>query len=130
MVNTNSIRLVLSSLLFAAVALFASAPAHAQYGKVSNLGITAGYGAGNGPASDQGDYTQGTLDTATTPLGIVFLLGSDSEKDGLGFGGFFSGTLGGSMVKWKRSNIGPGNSAQDGNWYDDFDLNGDMRLGL
>jgi hypothetical protein len=134
MVNTHTaIRsFLLSSLLFAAFALLASAPAQAQFGKSSShLGLMGGWGAGSGNATDQSSlYSQGTLDTQGVPWGIVFNLGGDSMSDGLGWGGFFSGTVGGMNEKFRRSNLGPGNSNQDGVWAEEFDLIGDFRLGL
>lgn len=124
-------RALLLSLFFAAVALFASAPAQAQYGPQSHVGLMSGYGWGSGPAADQSALdTQGTLDTRAIPWGMVFNLGGDSDKDGFGWGGFFSGTLGGSTQKFRRSGLGPGSSNTDGVWTSDFDLMGDLRLGL
>jgi hypothetical protein len=122
---------LLTAILFAAMTLLASAPARAQYGSESHVGLMLGVGSGGGPAVDQSSlYTQGTVDTRGTAWGMVFKLEGSSDKDGLGFGYMFAGTLGGINEKSKLADLGPGYSAYDGVWGDDFDLIGDMRLGV
>lgn len=124
---------LLSSTLFAALALFAGTQAQAQYTGSSHVGLMLGMGAGSGPAWDESSlYTQGTYDSKGTALGMVFALegGNDPTKDGFGFSYYFTGTLGGINERVKYANLGPGYSAYDGVWGSDFDLIGDLRLGI